>query len=157
TGRVHTGRAPARKPTLRFQPQLEVLECREVPSTLTVTSPADRGPGSLRADIAAAGNKDTIVFAPSLNGQTINLTSGALVINQKNLTIQGPGASKLTVSGNHASTVFVVEPGANVKLSGLTISNGEGTAGTLYYVNDGYGGGVANYGTLTVSGCILSG
>jgi hypothetical protein len=42
-------------------------------------------------------------------------------------------------------------------LSGLTISNGTGSAGPLYYENLGYGGGIANYGTLTLSGCTLSG
>jgi hypothetical protein len=87
-----------------------------VPSTLTVTNNLDSGTGSLRADIAAAHNGDTIVFAPSLDGQTITLTSGELLI-RKNLTIAGPGAGELTVSGNHASRVFEVAKRENVILS----------------------------------------
>ena len=59
-----------------------------MPSTLTVTSLADSGAGSLRADIAAAHSGDTIDFAPSLDGKTITLTKGELLIN-KNLTIAG--------------------------------------------------------------------
>src|SRR3954463_13327238 len=71
-----------------FRPRLEALEDRWLPSTLPlmVTNNLDSGPGPLRAEIAAAKSKDTIAFAPSLNGQTIALTSGELLIN-KNLTI----------------------------------------------------------------------
>ena len=58
----------------RLAPRLEALEARLVLSTLTVTSAADSGLGSLHAAIAAAGSGDTIVFAPSLDGQTIRLT-----------------------------------------------------------------------------------
>jgi hypothetical protein len=137
--------AGSRKP-LRFRPQLEALEDRYLPSTLTVINNLDSGSGSLRADIAAANSGDTIVFAPSLNGQTITLTSGVLDIN-KNLTIQGPGASQLTVSGNNTSQVFKVEATEQVSLSGLTISNGSTT---------GLGGGIYNNGNLTISACTLS-
>src|SRR6516225_1711232 len=91
----------------RFRPRLEALEGRWLPSTLTVTNNLDSGPGSLRAEIAAAQNNDKIVFAPSLNGKTIALTSGELAIT-KGLTIQGPGASQLTISGNNRFRVFEV-------------------------------------------------
>src|SRR5258708_34647655 len=110
-----------------FRPTLEALEQRWVPSTVTVRNNLDSGAGSLRAEIAAAHNGDTIVFAPSLDGQTITLTSGELLI-RKNLTIAGPGASELTVSGNNASRVFELssQTKPQVTLSGLTISNGDG-------------------------------
>ena len=104
-------------------PRLECLEDRVVLSTLTVLNHLDSGAGSLRADIAAAHSGDTIVFAPSLDGQTITLTSGELLI-KKNLTIAGPGAGELTVSGGGLSRVFEVAQKENVTLSGLTISNG---------------------------------
>src|SRR5947209_3927714 len=76
--------APAVRPA--FRPTLEALEDRWVPSTLTVLNNLDSGAGSLRADIAAAHNGDTIVFAPSLAGQTITLASGELFIKHS-LTI----------------------------------------------------------------------
>jgi len=143
--------SPRKRPT--FRPMLEALEERWVLSTLTVLNTNDSGAGSLRADIAAAQKNDTIVFAPNLDGQTITLTSGELLIN-KNLTITGPGAGELTISGNKASRVFEVAKGTKrVTLSGLTISNG---AAPDVGRNVG-GGGIQNYGTLTVSGSTLSG
>jgi hypothetical protein len=168
----------------RFQPVLEALEHRWVPSTLTVLNKLDTGAGSLRAEIAAAQNGDTIVFAPSLNGQTITLskTKGELLIN-KNLTIVGPGADKLTVSGNNTSRVFEVAQAMQLSLSGMTISNGLAQydngggilidAGAVLTVSNctlsgnsatfskkgvgGHAGAIFNTGTATVSGCTLSG
>jgi hypothetical protein len=148
--RRRTHASPRQRST--FRPQLEALEDRWLPSTLTVTSAADSGPGSLRAEIAAAKNNDTIVFAPSLNGQTITLTSGELDINT-NLTIQGPGANELAISGGYGSTsspstVFGVGATAsNVTLAGLSILDGQASLGA----------GIFNSGGLTLSGCTLSG
>jgi predicted outer membrane repeat protein len=157
---------------------LESLEGRWVPSTLTVTSIADKGAGSLRADIAAAQGGDTIIFASSLDGQTITLRSELLI--NKNLTITGPGAGQLTVSGNNSTRVFEVAQGMQATLSGLTLSNGFATNGAGILVDTGavltvsnstlsgnsatkyqkyvgnLGGGIDNYGTATVSNCTLT-
>src|SRR6516225_3289874 len=93
--KAQRGAQDSRSSATRFRPQIEVLEGRDVPSTLTVTNNLDSGPGSLRAEIAAAKSGDTVAFAPSIG--LINLSSGELVIN-KNLTIQGPGAGLQTIS-----------------------------------------------------------
>src|SRR5262249_18475717 len=108
----------------------------------------------LRADISKAQKGDTIVFAPILAGKSITLTSGELVVN-KNLTIQGPGASQLTISGGKASRVFEVDGAKTiVSLSGLTMTQGNGQGGTL----PGHGGAVFNNGsTLTITNSIFSG
>ena len=87
-----------------------------------VTSAADSGTGSLREAIAIACPGNTITFANGIN--LITLTSGELVIN-KNLTIQGPGANVLTVSGNNASRVFNISSGVTVTMDALTIANGK--------------------------------
>src|SRR5262245_48228179 len=80
-----------------FRPRLEALEDRFLPSTLTVLNLNDSGPGSLRQTIANAASGDTINFQPGLSG-TIGLTSGEIAVN-KNLTITGPGAGVLAISG----------------------------------------------------------
>src|SRR6476660_5200244 len=97
----------------------------------TVNTTADSGAGSLREAIMNSVAGDTINFDPSLNGQTITLTSGALAIGHT-LTISGPGAANLTVSGNNLNSVFGVDTpvGSNssVTISGLTITGGKGGA-----------------------------
>ncbi len=124
-----------------FVPQLEILEDRTVLSTLTVTNTLDKGAGSLREAITHAKSGDMIVFAPSLNGQTITLTSDQLTIN-KSLDIEGPGASLLTVSGNDTNRVFDISGGITVTIDGLTITHGLGK-GDIQGQNSGGGGGGA--------------
>ncbi len=117
----------------RVRLRVDRLEDRALLSTLTVTSPADSGPGTLRDRFAAAVSGDTINFAPSLVGQTITLTTGPVVDAGKSLTLAGPGASKLTISGNDSSRVLVFttgdDPGASasidVSISGLTLAHGK--------------------------------
>jgi hypothetical protein len=145
----------SRRQRLVFRPAVAALEGRKLLSTVKVTNNLDSGIGSLRAAITKAQNNDTIVFAPKLDGQTITLTSGELVIN-KSLTIQGPGAGQLAVSGGNASRVFEVDGAqASVSLSGLTIADGNGQGGTDPY----YGGAIFNGpgATLTLAACTLSG
>jgi hypothetical protein len=88
--------------------------------TLTVTNTDDSGPGSLRDAIATADPGDRIEF--SITG-TIQLaqTSGSLTLD-KNLTIKGPGAAQLAISGP-GNSVLVINSGV-ISISGLTIQGG---------------------------------
>ena len=133
-----------RRTRKQFSPRVDRMEERTLLSTLTVINKNDSGSGSLRAAIAAAASGDTIDFAHSLTGQTIKLTSGELTI-AKSLTIDGLGAGQLTVSGGGTSRVIDIASGADVTLSGLTIANGVAVQG----------GGIDNFGTLTVDRCTL--
>src|SRR5262245_34140354 len=137
----------ARRPNRRWaRLRLEVLEGRCVPST--VTNLDDAGPGSLREAIAETPTGGTVDFQEGLSG-TITLTSSLLTL-AKDLTIAGPGAGALTVSGDNARPVFNIAGAFTVAISGLTIANGRAVASS--------GGGIANFGgTLTISGCTLTG
>jgi hypothetical protein len=87
----------------------------------------DSGAGSLRQAISDASPIDpaSISFATNVTG-TITLTTGELLIN-KGLTIAGPGARVLTVSGNNLSRVIRIAA-ADVAISGLRISDGKAPA-----------------------------
>jgi len=86
-------------------------------ATITVTNTNDSGPGSLRQAILNASSGDTINFAPSVT--TVTLTSGELVID-KNLTITGPGANRLTVTAEYQD--FVYFRIFNISSSTVTVS-----------------------------------
>jgi Calx-beta domain/Domain of unknown function (DUF4214) len=123
-----------------------------------VVNAEDSGFGTLRQAIADAAPGDTIGF-DLVRGSTIKLTSGELVID-KNLSIVGPGASALSVSGGNQSRVFHVTSDANVQISGLTIRDGtffgaDGVGGVA--AADGNGGDILNSGTLTLTTCTISG
>lgn len=147
-------RARSRRVTA-LRPNLEILEGRDVPSALTVSNTKDSGPHSLRAAIADAKANDVIVFSSKLAGSTITLTTGELDIT-KNLTITGPGAALLTISGNNIWRVFEVAPNMIVNLSGLTISNGFGRGSYSGDPMAGFGGGILNHGALNIDASIVS-
>ncbi|PSO96706.1 MAG: hypothetical protein BRC59_09540 [Cyanobacteria bacterium SW_4_48_29] len=98
-------------------------------STITVTTNADSGEGTLRNAIASAADGDTIKFDSSLSGETIALTSGEIGIEAgKDLTINGAGADGLSINGNDTSRIFNVDSNQDVPtdltLQNLTLSDG---------------------------------
>jgi hypothetical protein len=122
----------------------------EGPRLWAVTTLADSGAGSLRDNLTHAGNGELVAFAHGVYG-VITLTSGELQL-PNGVTLFGPGANVLSVSGNNASRVFEVAAGSTARLEGLTVTAG----------NASQGGGIANHGTLTlnavsVQGCSASG
>ena len=148
-----TSTSTHRRPTRRRSPAsrlcLETLEGRCLLSTFSVSNFLDSGPGSLRDAMMAANGApgaDVIRFAPSARDGTIALTGGQLSITD-DLTIAGPGANRLAVSGNDASRVFQISSGAAVSIDGLTVTHGQAV---------GQGGGILNAGALTLSHAVLS-
>jgi hypothetical protein len=110
------------------------------------------GTTSLREAIEYAltlTSPSTITFSKAVfsTPQTIFLTLGELSLsNSATITIDGPGADLLTVSGSKANRVFDVTGSA--ALSGLTITQGMADSGA----------GVENdHGTLTMTDCIITG
>src|SRR5215211_184022 len=125
-----------------------------------VCDPAGTGDGcTLREAIATAAAGDTVNFAPGLNG-TMLLANGEIVID-KNLTIAGPGARTLAVSGNHASRIFDVggpdEVNATVRISGLSLIDGNAGSHQGWNANVKLGGAIYNSGNLALTDCNVRG
>lgn len=137
---------------------------------ITVTNSNDNGPGSLRQAIIDAAPGDVINF--DVTG-TITLTTGELLI-YKNLTINGPDASVLAISGNNSSRIVRITAG-NIDISNITLTNGNsnGSSGGGIWIEEmgsltlgnsiisnnfgEIGGGINNMGILTVSNVTISG
>ena len=137
-----------------FRPRLEVLESRTLLSfagcivdRLTDTGAGSGLMGDLRYCITNVTDGDAIIFA--VQG-TINLTA-ALPDLTHSISIEGTGADQMTVrrdtGGNYR--IFHVSSGVNVRISGLTVNNGN--------TNDIGGGGIYNNGTLTVTDSVVQG
>ncbi|REJ75261.1 MAG: hypothetical protein DWQ47_07175 [Acidobacteria bacterium] len=100
---------------------------------------------------------DNIEFTPGLSG-TIVLAGSHIVISSA-MTINGPGASELAVSGNNLSRVFLVSgTSANAVVGGLTITDGLATLVTIgiNLITD--GGAILNVngGTVSILNCHIS-
>ncbi len=155
--------------------RLEPLEERIVPANIiTVTSAADdltagdafitlrealhaANSNGLQDTVTGSATGDTIQFSSTLIGQTITLIMGDLPINSSlnsaldPLTIEGLGASSLTISGNHVSRLFSVGGVNNVAtISGLSLIDGDPGSGNSI-------GCIANVSTLTINNCMISG
>jgi len=145
----------------RFRPRLEALEDRCVPTTFTVNSTGDSGAGSgLTGDLRycitqanAAGGTNTIDFSLPTSAIKIIELSSALPTITDNLTINGPGASRLAIDGQGTSGILSTsfDSGAHpvtVAVSGLTLANGSAS----------YGGGISNFDNdnLTITNCIIA-
>ena len=125
---------------------------------LVVNSAADPGDGTcdatctLRDAITAANAGDAaahdIFFDASFNTpQTINLASALPQIGS-GMTFNGPGANLLTLRRDTGGDyrIFTINPGF-ATISGMTVANGKNSSG----------GGIANYGTLTLDRVTLTG
>jgi Ca2+-binding RTX toxin-like protein len=141
----------------------------EYAAPITVSTTADEDDGdyaagnlSLREALALADllpGSDTITFAPDLfaNGPaTITLAyDGAdtgsvpdeLAIDSE-VSIEGPGADLLAISGDDLTRVITVNSGVDATIRGMTIAGG--------YVTGSNGGGIYNSGTLTLDRVVVS-
>jgi hypothetical protein len=130
---------------------------------------------TLRAALRAASAGERIVFKNNVAG-TIKLEAGQLVVRQ-DVTIEGPGADRLTIDAGGASRVLLIMDEASAVISGVTVTggatSGSGSGGgigldfnTSLELRDSRvvgnsaqsaGGGIANFGTLHVVNSTVSG
>jgi CSLREA domain-containing protein len=104
------------------------------------------------ADVNPAAT--TITFDPTVfpTGSLTTITLGGTALALTNavapITIQGPGAGQVAISGNNASPVFQINSGVTAEIDGLTITKGSQSAGQ--------GGGLFNDGDLTLTDDVIS-
>ena len=108
--------------------------------TVTTCSGSASTPGSLPFVVDNAGPGDVIDFSVSCPPASPIVLAGTLTIGV-DLSVVGPGADTVAVSGNNSSAVLLVAAGVTASISGITIEDGLGRTG----------GGVDNAGTLTVT------
>jgi hypothetical protein len=123
-----------------------------------VTVTAERNDGACTTDDctlvealnAANANPDanTIAFASGITGiiTTDLLTPDGLTISNP-VTINGPGARLLTISGSTRARIFRINAGIAVTMTGLTLRDG--------WISFQNAGGIMNFGNLTVEDCEL--
>ncbi len=125
--------------------------------TIQVTNTNDSGAGSLRNAIDMANTnegEDRITFSGRVRGE-IELSSQLIITDD--LILDGPGANKLTVSGEGITRVFAVlssdlDDPTEVEIRDLTIANGLATDAIVFPPGFAFGGGILNLGsTITLS------
>jgi hemolysin type calcium-binding protein/parallel beta helix pectate lyase-like protein len=120
-------------------------------ATLTVSNLNDSGAGSLRQallDANANPGTDLVTFQSKLTGQ-ITLASQLPQITDA-VQILGPGADRLTISGNNSFEIFYFKPtvpNAPMTISGLTLTAARNAGGGAVY---------SKYSNLTVDHTVIS-
>ena len=131
---------------------VDLVRVEEIPppTEITVTNLSNSGEGSLREALANIASGGTIDFDPGLAGGTINL-SGPLA-PPRSVVIDGSTAPGVSLNGGGTDRVLIVDPGLDVTVTDMTLTNGYGFQ---------LAGCVLNNGTLTleratVAGCTMT-
>ena len=97
-------------------------------ATITVTTSADLGPGSLRAAVASAVAGDSVVFSPLIDGIPIVLLTGEIAIGVP-LTMVGNDSTNTVIDGSGLGRIFNVTNAGLVKLVGMKMTMGSAVDG----------------------------
>jgi Dockerin type I domain/Chlamydia polymorphic membrane protein (Chlamydia_PMP) repeat len=166
---------------LRCPLRLQALEGRIAPATFTVTNANNSGTGSLRQVVINANNTsvaDLIDFSSFFNvPRTITLASEISITRA--VTIDGPSAGNVVISGNNAVRIFNTQSaaaGTSISLVDLTLNSGHvattesggavragdealNCTRCIFTANIAYDGGaigVVGAGSLTATDCVFT-
>lgn len=90
---------------------------------------------------------------PEQDPLVLELTEGQIVIDS-DLTIRGPGADILSISGGFNSRIFFIDEDVTVEISGLTLTDGNAVG--ISGVGGGNGGAILNSGSLVLRDAVVS-
>src|SRR5262245_17533014 len=128
------------------------LEDRTVPAIFTVSNDANTGVGSLRQavlDANTAAGADTIVFSSYFNvPRTITLATEIGITGA--VTIDGPSAANVNISGNNLVRIFntqVAAAGTAINLLDLTLKAGKDVGGAVSAADE----------AVSVTRCVFTG
>jgi len=155
------------------------IQVQEEPRNhLVIRTQNDGLPGSFTYALAQAGNNDVITFALPSYPAVVRMPGASPSTLSRNITIQGPGADLLTISGDNTGDgipnrqLFRVR--SRVTMEGLTLANGTASfGGALLVESTGfltlrrcavvdsiasqYGGAIdVDGGQLTLDGCWIA-
>ncbi|MEA1965224.1 MAG: Ig-like domain-containing protein [Candidatus Aerophobetes bacterium] len=125
---------------------------------------------TIQAALDDADNDNTIEVADGTYNESISFPFDKLIILQ---SVNGASSTIIQATVNQTATVFSTNYREGTTLEGFTITHADGQSGRgiLIYTNlniknciisgnhirDGYGGGISNLGTLTITGSTISG
>ncbi|HMO03118.1 MAG TPA: Ig-like domain-containing protein [Kiritimatiellia bacterium] len=144
---------------------------------LVVRAQADGLPGSLNYVLANLSNNDIVTFALPSYPATIRLPGSAATVINRNVTLKGPGANLLTISGDGNGDLVpdrqLFRIRSRVTFEGVTFSRGTASFGGAFLVESNgflilnqcavvdsvaaqYGGAIdVDGGQLTLDGCFI--
>ena len=124
-------------------------------ATLTVTTCANSGAGSLPAVFAAAAANDTITFAQDCTGATAIALTATLTPTVNVIIDATTPLHAVTIDGTNSVRLFLVNSGITLGLRGLTLTNGRGiSTGGLSGLR---GGAIHNLGgAVNIADCTFS-
>jgi hypothetical protein len=108
-----------------------------------VTSTSDSGNGSLRNVSNCADDGENILFAPGLNGQTINVTAGPITVDGVWKWMPAQGTNIQIKAGATVSRILSVPVGKSAELQYLNLIGGTASQGSA----------IDNIGTLILRSC----
>ncbi len=157
--------------TATLQPSTETLGSKANPTNTSIAptktaiptaSPIPPTPLPATDTVCASGcDFTTIQAAVNAGGAIIEITdpvhteAGIVVNGDITVTIRGLGANATIVQAHETledspERVFLIMEGADVSLEAMTVRHGRPS------VEDEHGGGIMNYGTLTVRNCVVT-
>ena len=162
TSRLAPGLNRSRAKSRDRRLQVEPLEGRITPTTITVTTSSDavvHDNVSLRDAIALAnvdsssGLSDTIVFDSSLQGKTIQLAQGPFSLTGTGSITIDAASNQITLNGSGIGNILTVANGTTATIAGFTLTNGKVISGTANV----QAGAIENDGILGINNCIING